>query len=81
MVSQVGKVKHQHGLPIYAPEREIAMLQARRLEAEKAGISADLIEDVLRRFMRESMPMKTNLVLKLSILIFTKLLLWAVMVN
>ena len=54
LVSQVGEVKHQHGLPIYAPEREIAMLQARRLEAEKAGISADLIEDVLRRFMRES---------------------------
>lgn len=54
LVSQVGKVKHQHGLPIYAPEREIAMFQARRLEAEKAGISADLIEDVLRRFMRES---------------------------
>ncbi|OOF43282.1 bifunctional chorismate mutase/prephenate dehydrogenase [Rodentibacter trehalosifermentans] len=54
LVSQVGKVKHQHGLPIYAPEREISMLQARRLEAEKAGISPDLIEDVLRRFMRES---------------------------
>ena len=54
LVSQVGKVKHQHGLPIYAPGREIEMLQARRLEAEKAGISADLIEDVLRRFMRES---------------------------
>ncbi|OOF56115.1 bifunctional chorismate mutase/prephenate dehydrogenase [Rodentibacter genomosp. 2] len=54
LVSQVGKVKHQHGLPIYAPDREVAMLQARRLEAEKAGISPDLIEDVLRRFMRES---------------------------
>ncbi|BFU59844.1 T-protein [Rodentibacter sp. JRC1] len=54
LVSQVGKVKHQQGLPIYAPEREMAMLQARRLEAEKAGISPDLIEDVLRRFMRES---------------------------
>lgn len=54
LVSQVGKVKHQHGVPIYAPDREIAMLQARRLEAEKAGISPDLIEDVLRRFMRES---------------------------
>lgn len=54
LVSQVGKVKHQHGLPIYAPDREIAMLQARRLEAEKEGISPDLIEDVLRRFMRES---------------------------
>ncbi|MBF0751021.1 MULTISPECIES: bifunctional chorismate mutase/prephenate dehydrogenase [unclassified Pasteurella] len=54
LVSQVGKVKHQHGLPIYAPDREIAMLKARRLEAEKAGISPDLIEDVLRRFIRES---------------------------
>lgn len=54
LVLQVGKVKHQHGLPIYVPDREIAMLQARRLEAEKAGVSPDLIEDVLRRFMRES---------------------------
>lgn len=54
LVSQVGKVKHQHGLPVYVPQREIEMLQARRLEAEKAGVSPDLIEDVLRRFMRES---------------------------
>jgi chorismate mutase/prephenate dehydrogenase len=30
------------------------MLQARRVEAEAAGISADLIEDVLRRIIRES---------------------------
>ena len=30
------------------------MLQARREEAAKAGISPQLIEDVLRRFMRES---------------------------
>lgn len=54
LVSQIGKIKHQHGLPIYAPQREIDMLKARREEAEKAGISPDLIEDVLRRFMRES---------------------------
>ena len=54
LVSQVGKIKHQYGLPIYAPEREQEILQARRLEAEKAGISPALIEDVLRRFMRES---------------------------
>lgn len=54
LVSQVGKVKHQHGLPVYVPQREVEMLKARRLEAEKAGISPDLIEDVLRRFMRES---------------------------
>ncbi|MFC0323984.1 bifunctional chorismate mutase/prephenate dehydrogenase [Gallibacterium melopsittaci] len=54
LVAEVGKVKHQHGLPIYVPEREATMLAARRQEAEKMGISPDLIEDVLRRVMRES---------------------------
>ncbi|WP_101774914.1 bifunctional chorismate mutase/prephenate dehydrogenase [Pasteurella oralis] len=54
LVKQVGEVKHKHGLPIYVPEREADMLNARRLEAEALGISADLIEDVLRRVMRES---------------------------
>ncbi|WP_439241684.1 bifunctional chorismate mutase/prephenate dehydrogenase [Lonepinella sp. BR2474] len=54
LVKKVGEVKHQHGLPIYVPEREADMLAARRQEAEKIGVPADLIEDVLRRFMRES---------------------------
>lgn len=54
LVAEVGKIKHEHGLPIYAPEREAAMINARRQEAEKQGISPDLIEDVLRRVMRES---------------------------
>lgn len=54
LVKQVGEVKHKHGLPIYVPEREADMLHARRLEAEALGISADLIEDILRRVMRES---------------------------
>ncbi|MGY4677051.1 bifunctional chorismate mutase/prephenate dehydrogenase [Pasteurella sp. P03HT] len=54
LVKQVGEVKHQHGLPIYVPEREAEMLKDRREEAEALGISADLIEDVLRRVMRES---------------------------
>ncbi|OOR99997.1 bifunctional chorismate mutase/prephenate dehydrogenase [Haemophilus paracuniculus] len=54
LVSEVGKVKHQHGLPVYAPDRETAMIEARRQEAEKQGVPADLIEDVLRRVMRES---------------------------
>ncbi len=64
LVSQVGEVKHEKGLPIYAPERELAMLQARREEAMKAGISPQLIEDVLRRFMRESYSNEISLVLK-----------------
>ncbi|MCK3655906.1 bifunctional chorismate mutase/prephenate dehydrogenase [Pasteurellaceae bacterium Macca] len=54
LVAEVGQVKHQHGLPIYAPEREALMIQARRQEAESQGVPADLIEDVLRRVMRES---------------------------
>ena len=54
LVSEVGDIKQRHGLPVYAPEREAQMLAARRLEAEKKGISGDLIEDVLRRVMRES---------------------------
>ncbi|MGL4859812.1 MAG: bifunctional chorismate mutase/prephenate dehydrogenase [Enterobacteriaceae bacterium] len=54
LVAQVGEVKNRHGLPVYAPEREEQMLKARRLEAEKLGVSPDLIEEVLRRVMRES---------------------------
>ncbi|GAJ75853.1 LOW QUALITY PROTEIN: chorismate mutase I [Vibrio sp. JCM 18905] len=49
-----GEVKSEHGLPIYAPDREAAMLASRRAEAEKMGIPPQLIEDILRRTMRES---------------------------
>lgn len=54
LVAAVGEVKNRHGLPIYAPDREAAMLASRREDAQKIGISPDLIEDVLRRVMRES---------------------------
>jgi len=54
LVAQVGEVKSEAGVPIYAPEREAAMLAKRRSEADMAGIGGDLIEDVLRRLMRES---------------------------
>ncbi|MFZ7236813.1 bifunctional chorismate mutase/prephenate dehydrogenase [Avibacterium gallinarum] len=54
LVKKVGEIKHQYGLPIYVPNREAEMLQARRQEAEKLGVPPDLIEDVLRRLMRES---------------------------
>lgn len=54
LVAEVGKIKHQYGLPVYAPEREAAMINARREEAENQGVPADLIEDILRRVMRES---------------------------
>lgn len=54
LVAEVGEVKSQHGLPIYVPEREASMLASRRKEAESLGVPPDLIEDVLRRIMRES---------------------------
>ncbi|GAA5218453.1 bifunctional chorismate mutase/prephenate dehydrogenase [Corallincola platygyrae] len=54
LVAEVGEVKSEHGLPIYVPSREAAMLAKRRQEAEALGVPADLIEDILRRAMRES---------------------------
>lgn len=54
LVGEVGEVKTKHGLPIYVPEREAAMLLKRRAEAESKGVPANLIEDILRRTMRES---------------------------
>tara|TARA_R110001583_G_scaffold25250_4_gene91570 strand:- start:35957 stop:37084 length:1128 start_codon:yes stop_codon:yes gene_type:complete len=54
LVGQVGEVKTKHGLPIYVPEREAAMLAKRREEAVSKGVPAALIEDILRRTMRES---------------------------
>lgn len=54
LVAQVGAVKHGAGLPIYAPQREAAMLSKRRDEAQKVDVSPQLIEDILRRLMRES---------------------------
>ncbi|MGF1764557.1 bifunctional chorismate mutase/prephenate dehydrogenase [Aliivibrio kagoshimensis] len=54
LVEKVGEVKSKHGLPIYVPEREAAMLASRREEAESKGVPGALIEDILRRTMRES---------------------------
>lgn len=54
LVKQVGEVKSQYGLPIYVPEREASMIAKRRTEASFQGVPEQLIEDVLRRVMRES---------------------------
>ncbi|PMG31424.1 bifunctional chorismate mutase/prephenate dehydrogenase [Shewanella sp. 10N.286.52.C2] len=54
LVAQVGAVKHAAGVPIYAPQREASMLAKRRKEASEMDVSPQLIEDILRRLMRES---------------------------
>lgn len=54
VTTKVGKLKSAEGMPIFAPVREAALIAKRREQAEKTGVSGDLIEDILRRLMRDS---------------------------
>ena len=54
LVAEVARWKTTHGAPVYVPELEATLLRARRDEAIAAGVSPDLMEDLLRRIMRES---------------------------
>lgn len=54
LTKQVGEYKSEVGLPIYVPSREAELLAKRREQAEQKGVSASLVEDILRRVMRES---------------------------
>jgi chorismate mutase/prephenate dehydrogenase len=54
LVAKVGEVKSRIGVPVYAPEREASMLAKRRHDAQMHGLSPQMVEDVLRRVMRES---------------------------
>jgi chorismate mutase/prephenate dehydrogenase len=54
VTTKVGELKSTEGMPIFAPEREAVLIQKRREQAENAGLSGDLIEDILRRLMRDS---------------------------
>ena len=54
VTSKVGQLKSSVGKPIYDGAREASLFAKRRLQASEAGLSPDLIEDVLRRLMRDS---------------------------
>lgn len=54
ITTKVGELKSAEGMPIFAPEREAVLISKRREEAEVSGLSGDLIEDILRRLMRDS---------------------------
>ncbi|MBT1449942.1 bifunctional chorismate mutase/prephenate dehydrogenase [Glaciecola sp. XM2] len=54
ITKQIGQLKSEHALPIYVPEREKVLIEARRKQAAAAGVSEDLVEDILRRMMRDS---------------------------
>ena len=54
VTTQVGELKSKVGMKIYAPDREAELIEKRRKQAEQEGLYPDLIEDILRRLMRDS---------------------------
>ncbi len=54
LTTQIGELKAQAGLPIYAPERESALIEERRKQAEQLGVSPVMVQDILRRVIRDS---------------------------
>lgn len=54
ITTKVGQLKSEKGMPIYAPKREAQLLTKRREQAVIAGVSPELVEDILRRMMRDS---------------------------
>lgn len=54
VTSKVGALKSKVGMPIYAPDREASLIATRRDQAQAVGVDADLVEDILRRMMRDS---------------------------
>lgn len=54
VTQSIGVLKRANSLPIYVPAREASLIEKRREQANQAGVSGDLVEDVLRRAMRDS---------------------------
>jgi len=54
ITGRIGAIKQQTGAPLHAPEREANLLAARRQEAINQGVNPELVEDILRRMMREA---------------------------
>lgn len=54
ITGQIGAIKQQTGAPLHAPDREADLLAARRQEAINQGVNPELVEDILRRMMREA---------------------------
>lgn len=60
LTSQVGEIKAETGMPVYVPEREVALIEKLRALATQADISPDLAEDLMRRIMRDSYHTQNN---------------------
>lgn len=54
LTEQIGIIKQQSGAPLHAPDREAALIASRREQAQNLNVNPDLVEDILRRMMREA---------------------------
>lgn len=54
ITTEVGRLKSEAGKPIYDGKREASLFAARRDEAVNKGVSPDLIEDILKRIIKDS---------------------------
>jgi len=54
LTGKVGTLKAELKLPLYVPSRESELIKNKRLLAEQKNVSPDLVEDVIRRIMRDS---------------------------
>ncbi|TRX57461.1 bifunctional chorismate mutase/prephenate dehydrogenase [Thalassomonas sp. M1454] len=54
VTARVGDIKSKVGMPIFAPEREQALLSKLKKQAMHANLSTQLVEDLFRRIMRDS---------------------------
>lgn len=54
LVHQVGEIKQEAGIPVCDPLREQQMVKSLRQKALQKSVSPDLIEDIIRRLMRQS---------------------------
>ncbi|ASG65428.1 bifunctional chorismate mutase/prephenate dehydrogenase [Idiomarina piscisalsi] len=60
LTAEVGDVKKALRQPLYVPERENKMIQARKKRAIELGVSEDFVEDILRRVIRNSYQTQTG---------------------
>ncbi len=60
LTGEVGRLKAKLNLPLYVPSREAKIIAEKRRLAEQIGISPELVEDVIRRIMRDSYSSQTE---------------------
>jgi chorismate mutase/prephenate dehydrogenase len=51
VTAQIGEIKRRVGLPIFVPEREQQVLQARKEQAEEIGLDPGVVVDIFQLIM------------------------------